>query len=307
VRVRASGTTGRIGLGVVGGVFAFGMLAAPAGAQDPDPPPDPIQIAAAVALYLNEFSNADLDGDGLADFADTDGDGIPNFVPEGFAGDADRVPGDGRFGEEVTAAILVTGGIEGAFTNDDGSKLLYDCGGMAISYDESGAMVDWAIGIGSNEGGGPNGQLIDLFPLDPSLPRAFTKSNPFLVKDRVVYFGRMPGDGDGANNHMWYIRTAGISLDEGGDDNPDLNNRNAGEVIISGDVPGGTFLIPSGIFPVEGDLDSENGVQCYGEGWVEFDTGNPVLSAAGMAAALAGLGGIVGLLFNARPAITWRV
>ena len=121
-----------------------------------------------------------------------------------------------------------------------------------------------------------------------------------------MYFGRMPAEGDGARNHTWSIDTAGISLDEGGDDNPDLKNRNAGEVNIGDDVPGGALVIPTGLYPIDGQLDSENGVRCAGSGWVKFDTAFPPLTAAGGVAALAAIAGIFGLLFNARPAITWK-
>jgi hypothetical protein len=298
--------TGKFGLGVLAGTFAFAMFAVPALAETDDeaPPPDPDVIAATVALYMSEFSNADLDGDGNADFVDTDGDGIPN-IPEGEPGDLDLRPGDGRFGTEVTDAV--TGMGPDALSASDQSSLLHDCGGMAVSYDSSGNMVDWAIGVGSSEGGGPTGQLVDLYPEADIGKRAFTKSNPFHVKDKVIYFGRMPGEGDGARNHTWTLKTGPISIDEGGDDNPDGNNRNAGEVDIGDDVPGGALVIPTGIYPFEGHLDSTNGVECWGEGWVRFDTAFPPLTAAGLAAGAAGLVAIFGLLFNVRPAITWKV
>ncbi len=294
-------------LGIGGIVVMLGMLGTPAAAQDADdeaPPADPELIAATLELYMNEFSNADLDGDGNADFADTDGDGIPD-IPQGEPGDLDLRPGDGRFGTEVSA--LVQGLINDITAElDDGSTLLYDCGGMAISYDSDGSMVDWALGIGSSEGGGPTGQLIDLYPPSDVGERAFTKSNPFVVKDTVVYFGRMPGQGDGARNHTWSISTGPISLDEGGDDNPDGNNRNAGEVNISDDVPGGSAVFPTGIFPVSGELDSENGVRCEGSGWFKLETGFPLFNVAGGVGTVMVGAAILGLLFNSRPAITWK-
>ncbi len=298
--------SGRVGVGVLAGFFVLALSSMPATAETDDdaPPADPDAIAATVALYMDEFSNADLDGDGNADFVDTDGDGIPE-IPEGEPGDFDLRPGDGRFGTVVEETVAQNAAEY--VSDDESSYLLYDCGGMAISYDSDGSMVDWAIGIGSNEGGGPTGQLIDLYPPEDLGKRAFTKSHPFLVKDTVVYFGRMPAEGEGARNHRWNLDTAGISIDEGGDDNPDGNNRNAGEVSVSGDVPGGSFLLPSGIFPVTGDLDSENGIECAGSGWIELDTGNQFLSAPGLVAGAFAIAGILGLLFNSRPAITWKV
>ena len=46
----------KYGLGVAGGLFAFGLLAAPAAAQDADdeaPPADPDLITATLELYMN--------------------------------------------------------------------------------------------------------------------------------------------------------------------------------------------------------------------------------------------------------------
>jgi hypothetical protein len=297
----------RVGVGLLGALFVIGLIAAPSFAQSDGegPPVDPDVLADTIALYMSEFSNADFDGDGVADFADTDGDGIPN-IPEGEPGDLDLTPGDGRFGTAIVNDVQASASTY-AVDSDDASTLLFDCGGMAVSYDSDGNMVDWAIGVGSSEGGGPNGQLVDIYPSSDIGNRAFTKSNPFIVKDTVIYFGRMPSEGDGARNHTWYIQTAGISIDEGGDDNPDLNNRNAGEISIGDDVPGGALVIPTGLYQIDGQLDSENGVRCGGSGWVKFETAFPPLTAAGGVAAVAALAGIFGLLFNARPAITWKV
>lgn len=297
---------GRAALGGIAGTFALAMMVSPALAQDdPDPPPDPAVIFEELAAFLAELENVDLDGDGIGgDIADTDGDGFLD-VPEGEPGDDDIRPGDGRFLTAITNELDGLG-IGTVLADDGGSKLLYDCSGMAMSFDDDGNMVDWAFGIGSGAGGGPRGSLIDLYPPSDTGQRAFTKSNPFLVKDQVVYFGQLPKSDEGPKDHTWHISTAGISLDEGGDDNPDGNNRNGGEVNISDDVPGGSLLIPNGIFPIEGELTSANGLRCTGSGYVEFDTGFPLLSPVGAVATAAALVGVLGLLFNSRPAITWR-
>ena len=167
-------TTTRVGVGLLGAMFAIGLIAAPSFAQSDDeaPPVDPDVLADTLAVYMSEFSNADLDGDGNADFADTDGDGIPN-IPEGEPGDLDLTPGDGRFGTPIVEQVQA-GATEFADDTDDGSTLLFDCGGMAVSYDANGNMVDWAIGVGSSESGGPNGQLVDLYPPSDIGRRAFT-------------------------------------------------------------------------------------------------------------------------------------
>jgi len=109
----------------------------------------------------------------------------------------------------------------------EGSHLIGDCSGMAMSFDADGALIDWAIGVGSNDGGGPRGQLVDLYGEGQLGSRAFTQENPFQVGDRVVYFGNMPRQGEGPLEHNWKIATAGISIDAGGDPNEEGKNRNA--------------------------------------------------------------------------------
>ena len=171
-----------------------------------------------------------------------------------------------------------------------------------MSFDSDGKLIDLAVGVPSEEGGGPNGQLLDGFG-DDFGKRAFTSDNPFEVEDLVVYIGTLPRSGEGAIEHDWTIKTAGISIDEGGDPNPNGKNRNAGEVDV-GSVP--SALQPTGIFPIKGELTSENGLFCTADGWVIFKGANPLLTAASGVAALFGGAGIIGLLFNSRPAITWK-
>ncbi len=118
----------------------------------------------------------------------------------------------------------------------------------------------------------------------------------------VVYFGFMPAVGDGPEEHRWEITTEGISLDSGGDPNPRLKNRNAGLVDLDNDLP--AFLKTNFNARIEGRLDSNNLAPCIGAGHIEFR--GPflnIISATGLA--LAGAG-VIGLLFNSRPARTWR-
>lgn len=297
-------------LGIAALLALFGFAPAIAAAQDQNAgPPNQASIAAFAVEMMNELLTVDLDGDGVSDF-DPDGDGFPT-IPVGEPGDLDLRPGDGFFGRQVTDDIrsqLNEAGFPAATqapSIGDDSVLTGNCGGMALSFDADGNMIDWALGIGSAEGGGPVGTVVDLFPADEAGTRAFTRGNPFLVEDRVVYFGRLPFAGDGPRNHTWSTETAGISIDAGGDDNPNGNNRNAGEVDIGEDTPAGGFLIPPAVYPFSGQLTSENGLTCAGEGWAEFG-GNPLANVGGVTAGALGIAGIVGLLFNARPAITWR-
>ena len=60
----------------------------------------------------------------------------------------------------------------------------------------------------------------------------------------------------------------------------------------------------TGKFSVQAWLFSQNGMFCLGEGTVEFTGRFPLATAVG---ALFALGGVAGLLFNARPARTFKV
>lgn len=266
-------------------------------------PADTATISALVASYLDELAQLDLDDDGVPDIGDPDGDGLPNVL-EGDPGERDITPGDPAAAAEVLRQIDAIG-LDLITTLDEGSDLHGDCSGMAMSFDNDGNLVDWAVGVGSNEGGGGTGQLIDIHGEGEVGTRAFTQDNPFKVGDRVVYFGRLPTEGDGPAEHNWAIRTAGISLDSGGDPNEGGKNRNAGEVNLGAILH--ETLRPAGIFPVTGELTSENGLSCVADGWVEFQSANPLLTAPSAAAALIGGLGVAGLLFNARPARTWKV
>jgi hypothetical protein len=117
----------------------------------------------------------------------------------------------------------------------------------------------------------------------------------------VTYFGFDPESGDGPLNHSWYVKTSGISLDKGGDPNTNLKNRATGLVDLANDLP----VKFSAKVKVEGQLTADNLPPCVGRGYVEF-IGNGLTDPVGLGAlALLG-GGIFGLLFNARPARTWK-
>ena len=111
----------------------------------------------------------------------------------------------------------------------------------------------------------------------------------------------MPRDGDGPLDHEWSIKTSGISLDSGGDPNPNGKNRNAGVVDLAEDLP----VKFSANAKVTGELTSANIGKCLGEGHVEF-IGNGLTDPVGIAAIALFAGGLFGLLFNARPAMTWK-
>ena len=229
-------------------------------------------------------------------FLDLDGDGVPD-IPEGEPGEYDIQEGDERFLKYVD----IFGETTQVADFGESSKLTGQCAGFAWSYDSNGDIIDGAFDAGTND---PPVDLVTDGPFD--VVQAFTASNPFLVdpSGTVVYYGEAEiGDsGDGPLDHRWYIRTQGISLDEGGDPNTAGNNRNAGLVDLGEQLP----IKFTGLFRIEGNLMSDNGITCDGQGWFEFTGPFPPLTVVGGLATLLLGAGIFGLLFNARPAITWR-
>jgi hypothetical protein len=174
-----------------------------------------------------------------------------------------------------------------------GSKLTGECGGLAYSYGENGDLIDAAIDVGDAN---PPVDLLDG-------GQAFTSGNPFKVDTRgvVAYYGFMPQEGIGPLKNSWFIKTSGVSLDSGGDANVDGDNRNAGTVDLGEDLP----VKFSANTKINGELTSTNLAPCVGEGNIEF-IGNGLTDPVGIAAMVLLGGGLVGLLFNARPAMTYR-
>lgn len=173
-----------------------------------------------------------------------------------------------------------------------GSTLTGPCGGVAFSFGENGEIIDAAMDLGDNS------PPIDL----TSGGQAFTSGNPFKVDTQgvVVYFGFMPKAGAGPMGHTWYIKTSGVSIDTGGDPNTAGNNRNVGIVNLKEDLP---FSFSAKV-KVSGQLTSDL-TPCVGEGYVQFE-GDGVLGPLGLLGmGLAGVG-IAGLLFNSRPAYTFK-
>jgi hypothetical protein len=211
------------------------------------------------------------------------------LIPEGEPGEYDLTEADALFGQLAAAYGAST--VVDDFGN--GSKLTGVCGGFAYSYDEDGELLDAAADFGDDN---PPVDLLDG-------GQAFTSSNRFKVDTRgvVVYFGFMPHEGDGPLDHKWDIKTSGISLDSGGDPNIAAENRNSGRVDLADDLP----VKFSANAKVKGELTSTNIGNCEGEGHVEF-IGNGLTDPVGIAAIALFAGGLLGLLFNARPAKTWK-
>ncbi len=216
-------------------------------------------------------------------------DAIRAEIPEGFPGKYDLTEASAEFGQLVSLYGQST--VVGDFGK--GSQLSGMCGGFAYSYDESGDLIDAAMDLGTND------PPIDL--LDGT--QAFTSGNPFRVDTRgiVTYYGFFPEMGDGPKDHMWFIKTSGISLDKGGDPNPQLKNRNVGLVDLDNDLP----VKFTAKVRVAGEMTTENLGMCVGKGHVQF-LGNGLTDPVGLGALALLAGGIFGLLFNARPAYTYK-
>jgi hypothetical protein len=243
-------------------------------------------VALLVALGSIGGAHAGAQDDGSGDDAL---DEVRALIPEGDPGEYDLTEADALFGQ-LAAAYGASTAVEDF---GDGSKLTGVCGGFAYSYDEDGQLLDAAADWGDDN---PPVDLLDG-------GQAFTSSNRFKVDTRgvVVYYGFMPQDGDGPLDHKWEIKTSGISLDSGGDSNTGLENRNAGVADLADDLP----VKFSANAKVTGDLTSANIGDCEGEGHVEF-IGNGLADPVGIAAIALFAGGLLGLLFNARPAMTWK-
>jgi len=168
------------------------------------------------------------------------------------------------------------------------------CGGWAYSFDDEGVMIDAAYDAGDNSppvsSFGEGGQ-------------AFTESNPFKVHNNgsVLYMGFA---NPAPTNHSWKITIKAfgtdITVDSGGDPNEGEHNRNIGYVDLATDFP----IKLNFTAQISGTMTADDGWECSGSGWIEVVGENNPFVAFG--AALAGLAGFAGVLFNARPARSWR-
>lgn len=236
-----------------------------------------------IGLVAGTHAGAQDDGDG-----DESLDEVRALIPEVQPEEYDLTEADAQYGQ-LAAAV----GTPATNEFDDGSKLTGECGGFAYSYDEDGQLLDAAADWGDDA---PPVDLLDG-------GQAFTTSNRFKVDTRgvVVYYGFMPHEGDGPMDHDWEITTSGIPLDSGGGPNPDAVNRISGVVDLDDDLP----VKFSANAKVKGKLTSANIGECVGEGNVEF-LGNGLADPVGIAAIALFAVGLLGLLFNARPAMTWK-
>ncbi|WKZ82065.1 MAG: hypothetical protein QY307_08225 [Acidimicrobiia bacterium] len=234
------------------------------------------------------------------DFTDRNGDGIPDIgelPPEGIAG-----IWDDKVGEVSEDGFLeaVSGDFDDA---DDGSSLTGPCKGVVISYDDKGNSVDAMF-----DRGGPD-PLYDVYG-----NQKMTRSNPLKVDTRgvLVYYGSsIP---ETFHDHRWFLKAEGVFQDDGGDPNPRDKNRNAGSVDFGDLLPfsftalikaKGAWVDQWGAAELP-EMESYPEPNCVGEGWVQFVGPNPLSTPPGILALMLAAAGFTGVLFNARPALSWR-
>lgn len=255
--------------------------------------------------------------DAAAQWTDRNGDHIPDLptadgIPVGIAGLWDDAVG-AVTPEEFLARVNPDAS---GFDQEQGAALIGPCGGVAISYDAHGESLDAAVDLGD---GRP--------PMGLNGEATFTSGNPFRVDSggMLAYFGfTLPDSGlsNGAfHDHQWEVVIMGISADHGGDPNVEDKNHNAGLIDLGELLPfqfrlkgkvQAAFVDGWGAEDLpdysQANLGAFSGhTFCFGEGWVQFEGESfPLFTVPGAVASALALAGFAGLLFNARPALSWR-
>ena len=275
-------------LAAIAGGFVLSMPST-AHAQDELPPGFDLELAAQfeaeLLSILTENGVTDVSVDNLEDLVGEPGDlDLPEGTPLLVAASKE-------------ALALANGDIQG----DGDSELTGPCMGLTMSFDDKGNMIDMAADF---DEAAPPIDMLEFYESDgQTVKAALTASNPYKVHvdGFVVYAGIAGASGDGPRNHSWEITTFGAALDSGGDDNPEGENRNAGGINMGEQLPGPAKV--SAKFKIEGTMTADNGFACKGSGYFQTEGGLPIGQIAG--GILTVLGGL-GVLFNARPARTWR-
>jgi hypothetical protein len=290
-----------------------------------------IVVATAWPAMAQQVAVIDISGFVPADFQDVNGDGVPDLgdLPPGERGIWDDTVG-AKTPEEFFTQI--DPGSEPFDFDDENSIMQGPCGGVAISYDSEGMSIDAVIDFADDE------PAIDVYTGE----QAFTASNPFRfdTTGTVAYFGFTTEEGSGLStagsipgvdygeaqiafhDHQWEILVSDVSGDFGGDPNALDKNRNAGLLELGEELPfpfRAKLKARGAIIDLWGaerlpDFDKDNiaaiagaSAYCYGEGWVEAVGDEfPLFTAAGALATALALAGFSGIVFNARPAQSWR-
>lgn len=281
---------------------------------------------------LDSDEVAGILADVYARIPDTDGDGFPDLPVDsegntdftaldrllGEPGVRDIAPGensnvvtvdqDGAIVIQATDELVEQAdeqvrrsGCDPGLVGGSGSVLSGACMGTAWSYDADGQPLDQAVDWSFAN------PPVDVFG-DGAGTQAFTSDNPFQVDANgfVIYTGVAGGlePGSGPRDHDWFIQLklfgTGTTLDAGGDPNSSGENRNAGAVNLRDDLPGAAKI--NAIIGANGQMTADGGdFRCVGSGFVDLKGDiDPTLPGVGLVAIAA-----IGLLFNARPALTW--
>ena len=203
--------------------------------------------------------------------------------------------------QQQAAVQVARSGCDPGLIAGSGSALSGPCMGMAWSYTENGEPLDQAADWSYVN------PPVDLYG-DSAGDQAFTSDNPFEVDANgfVIYTGVAGGleAGSGPREHDWFLQIklfgTGTNLDAGGDPNSSGENRNAGAVNLRDDLPAPAKI--SAVLGANGRMETQaNDFRCVGSGFVDLQGGlDPSIPGVALAALAA-----VGLLFNARPALTW--
>ncbi|HSG80540.1 MAG TPA: hypothetical protein VLD62_13240 [Acidimicrobiia bacterium] len=320
---------------LIAAALILGVTVAPAMAQD-----EGQEAVIDVEPFITRGENfVDMNGDGIPDlgelaegFAGIWDDNVGAQTPEEFeALVTDRIPAFDTTGDD-SVLVGACGGL----------AIAYDENGMSldaiIDNGDSEPLIDVFTGEQAMTRDNP-------FRVDPNGVVAywgFTRDNPnFSVAGRqedVNYQEPAPAFHD----HIWTVAVMGVSADRGGDPNQRDKNRNAGLVElfdIFGDIETGPLDVIQDFtelkatvkakgaiidlyndnrlstqepeyLPDDFDQESIAGLAagreyCFGEGWVEFVGDGPEVTADVIAGIL-GAAGFAGLLFNVRPAQSWR-
>ena len=284
-------------------------------------------ILAAPAL-AQQVAVIDISGFVPDNFVDLNGDGVPDLgdLPPGEHGIWDDTVG-ALTEEEFFARIPTAAQFD---LTDEDSVMRGPCGGVAISYDSAGLSIDAVVDYADDQA------ALDVYTGD----QAFTAGNPFKVDTTgtVAYFGftreagtnfstagTLPGVNYGEpaqalHDYQWTILILDVAADFGGDPNAFDENHNAGLLLLGEELPfpfsaklkgEGAVIDLWGAERLPGfDKDSIDGIAagrefCFGEGWILATGGDSFPTGAALSAALFAAG-FAGLIFNARPAQTWR-
>ncbi len=260
-------------------------------------------------------------------FVDLNGDGVPDLgeLPPGEHGIWDDTVG--ALTEEEFYARIPT---QAQFDIDDQLSVMRGpCGGVAISYDSAGLSIDAIVDYADDD------PTLDVYTAE----QAFTASNPFKVDTTgtVAYFGftreeganwstegTIPGMNYGGqpalHDYQWTILILDVAADFGGDPNAMDENHNAGLLLLGEELPfpfSAKLKGKGAVIDLWGeerlpafDNDTIDGLAagrefCFGEGWILATGGDSFPTGAALSAALFAAG-FAGLIFNARPAQTWR-